>query len=153
MALWLPIKTWNDQALTFIELSVTYAWLQNKDGNQAYWTAWSTHWIATSAPGMYGHRSCTRPNVPQSTTKMPHRSHTCHSWAKLCCSSSIPNRSLQTSKNKNHQAMVTVQKQQAEAFGALAVATEQHKYDTLFAAILKHDGTNKEDCAICIRRI
>ena len=44
--------------------------------------------------------------------------------------------------------MVDVQKQQTEAFNALAAATEQRKYDNLFTTILKFDGTNKEDCAI-----
>ena len=46
-----------------------------------------------------------------------------------------------------------MQRQQADAFNALATATEQRKYDALFAAVPKYDGTNKEDCAIWISRI
>ena len=50
---------------------------------------------------------------------------------------------------QNHQAMIDIQKQQTyQAFNALAAATEQRKYDNLFAVIPKFDGTNKEDCAI-----
>ena len=49
--------------------------------------------------------------------------------------------------------MVDVQKQQTEAFNALAAATEQRKYDNLFATILKFDGTNKEDCAIWLSQV
>ena len=49
--------------------------------------------------------------------------------------------------------MVAVQQQQAGAFEALAAATEQQKYNTLFAAVPKYDGKNKEDCATWIIRI
>ena len=49
--------------------------------------------------------------------------------------------------------MATMQRQQAEAFNALATAMEQRKYDALFAAVPKYDGTNKEDCAVWISRI
>ena len=52
-----------------------------------------------------------------------------------------------------HLAMVTMHRQQADAFNALAAATEQRKYDALFAAIPKYDGINKEDCAVWISRI
>ena len=44
-------------------------------------------------------------------------------------------------QQQNHQAMVTVQRQQADAFNTLATATKQRKYDVLFAAVLKYDGT------------
>ena len=49
--------------------------------------------------------------------------------------------------------MVTIQQQQAEAFGALAAATQQKKYDTMFAATPKYDGKNKEECAIWVNRV
>ena len=49
--------------------------------------------------------------------------------------------------------MVNVQKQQTDAFNALAAATEQRKYDNLFTAIPKFDGTNKEDCAIWLSQV
>ena len=39
--------------------------------------------------------------------------------------------------------MVTVQQQQAEAFGGIAAAIEQEKYDALFAAVPKFDGKTK----------
>ena len=56
-------------------------------------------------------------------------------------------------QQQSHQAIVTVQRQQADAFNALATATEQRKYDALFAAIPEYDGTNKENCTILINRI
>ena len=42
--------------------------------------------------------------------------------------------------------MVDVQKQQTDAFNALAAAMEQRKYDNLFMAIPRYDGSNKEEC-------
>ena len=48
---------------------------------------------------------------------------------------------------------MTTQQQQAEAFNALAAATEQRKYDALFTAVPKFNGTNKEDCAVWLSRI
>ena len=49
--------------------------------------------------------------------------------------------------------MVNVQQQQAKAFGVLAAATKQQKYDVMFAAVPKYDGKNKEECAVWINRI
>ena len=49
--------------------------------------------------------------------------------------------------------MVDVQKQKTDAFNTLAAATEQRKYDNLFTAIPRYDGSNKEACAIWISRI
>ena len=46
-----------------------------------------------------------------------------------------------------------MQRQQADAFNALAAVTKQRKYDALFTADPKYDGTNKEDCTIWISRI
>ena len=43
--------------------------------------------------------------------------------------------------------MVTIQQQQANAFEAPAAATEQQKYNAMFAAVPRYDGTNKEECA------
>ena len=53
----------------------------------------------------------------------------------------------------NHQTMVSVQQQQAEAFGALAATTQQQKYDAMFAAVPRYDGKNKEECAVLITQI
>ena len=63
------------------------------------------------------------------------------------------NQAMATSQQQNQLALVTTQQQQAEAFNALATATEQRKYDALFAAVPKFDGTNKEDCAVWLSRI
>ena len=41
----------------------------------------------------------------------------------------------------------------AEAFGALAAATQQQKYDAMFAAVPKYDGKNKEECAVWINQV
>ena len=49
--------------------------------------------------------------------------------------------------------MVDVQRQQMDAFNALAAAMEQRKYDNLFMANPRYDGSNKEECAIWISRI
>ena len=59
---------------------------------------------------------------------------------------------------QNNQVIANTQqqnhaKQKAEAFGALAAATEEKRYDALFTAIPKYDGTNKENCTIWISRI
>ena len=44
--------------------------------------------------------------------------------------------------------MVNVQQQQANAFEALAAATQQQKYNAMFAAVPRYDGRNKEECAV-----
>ena len=49
--------------------------------------------------------------------------------------------------------MVDAQRQQGDAFNALANATQQQKFDALFAAMPKFDGRNKEECTIWVRRI
>ena len=54
------------------------------------------------------------------------------------------NQLIANSQQQNQQAMVKAQKQQADAFNALATATQQQKSDALFAAIPKFDGRNKE---------
>ena len=46
-----------------------------------------------------------------------------------------------------------MQRQQVDAFNALAAVTEQRKYAALFAVVPKYYGTNKEDCAIWISMI
>ena len=51
-------------------------------------------------------------------------------------------------QQQNHQTIVTVQQQQANAFEALAATTQHQKYDAMFAAVPRHDGTNKEECAV-----
>ena len=60
---------------------------------------------------------------------------------------------MAASQQQNQIALVTTQQQQADTFNALAAATEQRKYDALFTAVPKFDGTNKEDCAVWLSRI
>ena len=60
---------------------------------------------------------------------------------------------IMNTQQQNHQTMVSVQQQQAEAFGALAAATQQEKYDTMFTAVPRYDGKNKEECAVWINWI
>ena len=40
-----------------------------------------------------------------------------------------------------------------DAFNTLAAAMEHRKYDNLFMAIPRYDGSNKEECAFWISRI
>ena len=44
---------------------------------------------------------------------------------------------MAASQQQNQLALVTAQQQQADAFNALATATEQRKYDALFTAVPK----------------
>ena len=60
---------------------------------------------------------------------------------------------IASTQQQNHQTMVNVQQQQATAFEALAAATQQQKYDTMFAAVPRYDGKNKEECAVWLNQI
>ena len=62
----------------------------------------------------------------------------------------VPNTSTQ---QQNHQTMVNVQQLQATAFEALAVTTQQQKYDMMFAAVSRYDGKNKEECVVWLNQI
>ena len=55
---------------------------------------------------------------------------------------------IANTQQQNHQTMVTVQRQQANAFEALAATTQQQKYDAMFTAVPRYDGTNKKECAV-----
>ena len=55
---------------------------------------------------------------------------------------------IANTQQQNHQTMVTVQQQQADAFEALAAATQQQKYDAMFTAVPRYNGKNKEECAV-----
>ena len=59
-----------------------------------------------------------------------------------------PHKKIGSTQKQNHQTMVNVQQQQTNAFEALAAATQQQKYDTMFAAVPRYDGKNKEECAV-----
>ena len=60
---------------------------------------------------------------------------------------------IASTQQQNHQTMVTVQQQQANAFEALAAATQQQKYDAMFTAVPRYDGKNKEQCAVSLNQI
>ena len=60
---------------------------------------------------------------------------------------------IASTQQQNHQTMVTVQQQQANTFEALAAATQQQKYDAMFAAVPRYDGKNKEECAVWLNQI
>ena len=60
---------------------------------------------------------------------------------------------IMSTQQQNHQTMVTVQQKQADAFEALAAATQQQKYDAMFAAVPRYDGTNKEEYAVWLNQI
>ena len=55
---------------------------------------------------------------------------------------------IANTQQSNHQTMVNVQQQQANAFEALATTTQQQKYDAMFAAVPRYNGKNKEECAV-----
>ena len=55
---------------------------------------------------------------------------------------------IANTQQNNHQTMVNVQQQQANAFKALAATTQQQKYDAMFTAVPRYDGKNKEECAV-----
>ena len=60
---------------------------------------------------------------------------------------------IANTQQQNHQTMVTVQQQQADVFEALAAAIQQQKYDTMFTALPRYVGKNKEECAVWLNRI
>ena len=60
---------------------------------------------------------------------------------------------ITNTQQQNHQTMVNVQQWQAKAFGALAAAMQQEKYNAMFAAVPRYDGKNKEECAVWINWI
>ena len=120
------------------------------DGNRLFSQTGSTHSIPTLAPGMYDFNPNTGAQSMTSNTSFEsHMSQLSKTMVQL----TQTNQAMATSQQQNQLALVTTQQQQAEAFNALATATEQRKYDTLFAAVPKFDGTNKEDCAVWLSRI
>ena len=60
---------------------------------------------------------------------------------------------IANTQQQNHQTMVTVQQQQADAFEALATTTQQQKYDMMFTAVPRYDGKNTEECAVWLNQI
>ena len=60
---------------------------------------------------------------------------------------------IASTQQQNHQTMVNVQQQEATAFEALAAATQQQKYDAMFAGVPRYDGKNKEECVVWLNQI
>ena len=120
------------------------------DGNRLFSQTGSTHSIPTLTPGMYDFH----PNTgAQSTTSNASLESYMSQLSKTMVQLTQTNQAMAASQQQNQLALVTTQQQQADAFNALATATEQRKYDTLFTAVPKFNGTNKEDCAVWLSRI
>ena len=112
--------------------------------------AGSTHSIPTLAPGMYDYMNVQGAQSTSSNSLLEsHMSQLSRTMLQLAQTNQV----IANHQQQNHQAMVDVQKQQTDAFNALAAAMEQRKYDNLFVAIPRYDGSNKEECAIWISRI
>ena len=89
---------------------------------------------------------------------MPNRAHSMASGASLkshmteICKTILQlaqaHEKIANTQLSNHQTMVNAQQQKAHAFEALAASTQQQKYDTLFAAVPRYDGKNKEESAV-----
>ena len=120
------------------------------DGNRPFSQTGSTHSIPTSAPGMYDFNSNTGTQSMTSNASLEsHMSQLSKTMVQLAQT----NQAMATSQQQNQLALVTAQQQQAEAFNALATTTEQRKYNALFTAVPRFNGTNKEDCAVWLSRI
>ena len=119
-------------------------------GNRPFSQTGSTHSIPTLTPGMYDFNPNT--GAQSMTSNAPLESHMSQ-LSKTMVQLTQTNQTMATSQQQNQLALVTTQQQQAEAFNALATATEQRKYDASFAAVPRFNGTNKEDCAVWLSRI
>ena len=131
-------------------LPLAYPGREGMNQNQAYSMAGSTHSIPTLAPGMYDY---TNVQGAQSTSSNSSLESHVSQLSRTILQLAQTNQVIANHQQQNHKAMVDVQKQQMDAFNALAAATEQRKYDNLFVAIPRYDGSNKEECAIWISRI
>ena len=111
----------------------------------------STHTIPTLAPGMYRHnnsqRSCTTNKAPSTTSGASLKSHMTE-ISKIMLQLTQTHKKITNNQQQNHQTMVTVHQQQANAFEALKATTQQEKDDTMFTAVPRYDGKNKEECAV-----
>ena len=131
-------------------LPLAYPGREGMDQNGAYSMAGSTHFIPTLAPGMYDYINVQ--GVQSTSSNSSLESHITQ-LSRTMLQLAQTNQVIANHQQQNHQAMVDVQKQQMDAFKALAAATKQRKYDNLFAEIPRYDGSNKEECAIWISRI
>ena len=133
-----------------------YTSAQSEDIHQAYSTAGSTHSIPTSAPGMYRHnnnQNSLTTNRALSTASGPSLESHMTEISKTMLQLAQAHEKIANTQQQNHQTIVTVQQQQADAFEALAAATQQQKYDVMFTTIPRYDGKNNEQCAVWLNWI
>ena len=129
---------------------------RSEDRHRAYSTMGLTHSIPTSAPGMYRcnnkQRSHTTNRAPSTASGGSLESHMTE-VSKTMLQLAQDHEKITNTQQQNHQIMIAVQQQQADAFEALAAATQQQKYDTMFTAVPRYDGKNKEECAVWLNQI
>ena len=104
---------------------------------------------------MYRHnnqRSCASNRAPSTASGASLESHMTE-ISKTMLQLAQAHEKIASTQKQNHQTMVDVQQQQATAFEALAAATQQQKYDAMFAAVPRYDGKNKEECAVWLNQI
>ena len=119
------------------------------DGNRPFSQTGFTHSIPTLASGMYDFI----PNTgAQSMTSNASLESHMSQLSKAMVQLTQTNQAMAASQQQNQLASVTAQQQQADIFNTLPATTEQRKYDALFTAVPKFDGTNK-DCAVWLSRI
>ena len=118
--------------------------------------AGSANLIPTLAPGMYRHNNNQRlhtsnraPSMASGASLESHMTEISKTMLQLAQA----HEKITRTQQQNHQTMVNVQQQQATAFEALAAATQQQKYDAMFAAVPRYDGKNKEECAVWLNQI
>ena len=122
-----------------------YTALLTMHGNRAYSTAGSISSLPTSAPSMYNyHHPQASPTGAQSTTSNALLEMHISQLSRTMIHLTQANQLIANTQQQNQQAMIDAQKQQADAFNTLVDATQQWKFDVLFAAIPKFDGKNKE---------
>ena len=130
-------------------LPLAYPGREEMDQNGAYSMAGSTHSIPTLAPSMYDYTNVQGAQSTSNSSLESHMSQLSRTMLQLAQANQV----IANHQEQNYQAMVDEQKQQTDAFNALAAATEQRKYDNLFTSIPRFDGSNKKEYAIWISRI
>ena len=140
----------SSQNVSTSEAPPVYNHQPGMDGNRPFSQTGSTHSIPTLAPGMYDFNPNT--STQSMTSNVSLESHMSQ-LSKTKVQLTQTNQAMAASQQQHQLALVTAQQQQADAFNALAATTEQRKYDALFTAVPKFDGTNKKDCAVWLRRI
>ena len=102
------------------------------------------HSIPTLTPGMY--RQNNKDHMCQMEYPPWHQVHLLNHTteiSKTMLQLAQAHERIANTQQNNHQTMVNVQQQQANAFKALAATTQQQKYDAMFTAVPRYDGKNK----------